>query len=152
MHIESQFRRGVATFWGERRREERGYYFFSEKLFWGELLHSRIRKPTLSLRFGYVFASFGERVRGFCFAGKLSESSSSVFVFAGVWALGGCCRLCRFRARPGDWSSCHLSCAVCGGAPPPQARGGLVCVWRSQEHFLQWSIRHVLCVVQAQFG
>ena len=30
-----------------------------------------------------------------------SESCFSVFCFAAVWALGGCCRLCRFPARPG---------------------------------------------------
>ena len=57
--------------------------------------------------------------------------------FPGVWALGGCCRLCRFQAPPHEWSSCHLSCPVwCVGAPPPRARRGPVCIWRWQEHFL----------------
>ena len=59
----------------------------------------------------------------FCFAGRWSACCLSVFRFARVWAFGGCCRLRRFTARPGDGSSCHLSCAVwCVGAPPPRAR------------------------------
>ena len=33
------------------------------------------------------------------------------YFFAVVGALGGCCRLSRFQARSGDWSSCRLSCA-----------------------------------------
>ena len=56
---------------------------------------------------------------------------------AGVWALGGCCRLCRFPAVRVIGPLAILSCVVwCVGAPPPQARGGLVCVWRWQQHFL----------------
>ena len=62
---------------------------------------------------------------GFVFPEEWSESFLSVLFSAVVWALGGCFRLCRFSARPGDWSSCNLSCAVwCVGVPPPRARGG----------------------------
>ena len=71
------------------------------------------------------------------FAKVWSECCLLVFFVDGVWALGGCRGLCRFPVRRCDWSSRNLSCAVwCVGAPPPQARGGLVCVWRCQEHFL----------------
>ena len=89
-----------------------------------------------------------------------SESCLSVFFFVRVWAFGGCCRLCRFLERPGNWSSCHLSCAVwCVGGPPPRARGRprvrlevaraflwrcVAAIWLSQTYFLAYSKNYFL--------
>ena len=61
---------------------------------------------------------------------------------------------CSFLPGSRRWVAvavCVVSCALV--APPPRARGGLVCVRRWQEHFFaRWSIGHVPCDVQARFG
>ena len=59
----------------------------------------------------------------------------------------------RVPARPGDWSSCHLSCAVCCvAAPPPRTGRPRVRLEVAGAFRARWSIGHVPCNVQARFG